>query len=234
MRERALPQTCFFCGDSAPETVCEPCAAALPRLSRESCPRCQLAAANGEVCGRCLKKPPHWQHLVAEWHYEFPVQAAIVSAKYHHAFSIFRWVAAQRRSWPFDTSATVIPVPLAELRLQSRGYNQAQLIAYEMAKRFALRVDADAVIRIRETDLQQRLNWVERRRNVRHAFAATRSFEGESVVLVDDVLTTGSTLNELARTVYDAGARRVDAYVLARVQPIRRRDRVVKFGQTTA
>ena len=234
VREHALPQTCFFCGDSAPETVCEPCAATLPRLGSEVCPRCQLPAANGQICGRCLKKPPVWQHLVAEWRYEFPVNAAIVSAKYHHAFSIFRWVSAQRHDWHFATSATLIPVPLAELRLQERGYNQAQLIANEMAKRFALRVDADAVIRIRETDIQQRLNWVERRRNVRHAFAATRSFAGESVVLVDDVLTTGSTLNELARAVYDAGAACVDAYVLARVQPIRRRDRVVKFGRAVA
>ncbi len=230
VRERSLPQTCFFCGDSERETVCEPCAATLPRPGREICPRCQLPAANGEVCGRCLKKPPVWTHLVAEWQYEFPITAAITSAKYHHAFPIFRWVAAQRGDWPYDASATLIPVPLAELRLQSRGYNQAQLIANEVAKRFALRVDADAVIRIRETDIQQRLNWVERRRNVRHAFAATRSFAGESVVLVDDVLTTGSTLNELARAVYDAGASCVDAYVLARVQPIRRRDRVVKFG----
>ena len=234
VRERALPQTCFFCGDSAPETVCEPCAVALPRLGSEICPRCQLPAANGEVCGRCLKKPPVWQHLVAEWQYEFPIKAAIVSAKYHHAFSIFRWVSAQRRDWPFDTSATLIPVPLAELRLHERGYNQAQLIANEMSKRFVLRVDADAVIRIRETDIQQRLNWAERRRNVKSAFAATRSFAGESVVLVDDVLTTGSTLNELARAVYGAGAARVDAYVLARVQPIRRRDRVVKFERSIA
>ena len=171
---------------------------------------------------------------MAEWQYEFPLKSAITSAKYHHAFSIFRWVSAQRSGWPFAASATLIPVPLAVLRLQSRGYNPAHLIANEMANRFALRVDADAVIRIRETDIQQRLNWIERRRNVRHAFAATRSFAGESVVLVDDVLTTGSTLNELARAVYDAGAARVDAYVLARVQPIRRRDRVVKFGRSIA
>ena len=175
-----------------------------------------------------------WQRLIAQWQYDFPIDAALVSAKYHHAFAIYRWAATQRGDWPFASSATLIPVPLAALRLQARGYNQAQLIAKEMSKRFALRVDAEAVIRIRETDIQQRLNWIERRRNVRNAFAATRSFAGESVVLVDDVLTTGSTLNELARAVYDAGAARVDAYVLARVQPIRRRDRVVKFGRSIA
>lgn len=234
VRERALPQICFLCGDSALETVCEPCANGLPRLGVEVCPRCQLPAANAEVCGRCMKKPPVWQQLVAQWQYRFPIDAALVSAKYHHAFAIYRWAAVQRREWPFPASAALVPVPLAELRLQERGYNQAQLIAKELAKKFALHVDADAVIRIRETDVQQRLNWIERRHNVRHAFVATRSFAGESVVLVDDVLTTGSTLNELARAVYEAGAARVDAYVLARVQPIRRRDRVVKFGHSTA
>ena len=234
VRELALPQICFFCGDSARETACEPCATGLPRLGAEVCPRCQLAVANGEVCGRCLKKPPVWQHLVAQWQYRFPIDAALVSAKYHHAFAIYRWAAAQRREWPFAASATLVPVPLAELRLQERGYNQAQLIAKELAKQFALHVDTDAIIRIRETDVQQRLNWIERRRNVRHAFVAMRSFAGESVVLVDDVLTTGSTLNELARAIYEAGAARVDAYVLARVQPIRRRDRVVKFGRAVA
>lgn len=231
---RALPQTCFFCGDSALETVCEPCAVELPAVTAQVCPRCQLPAANGDVCGRCLKKPPVWQHLTTDWRYQFPMDAALVSAKYHHAFAIYRWAAAQRASWAFDCAATLVPVPLSDGRLQIRGYNQAQLIAKEMAARFALRMDADAAIRIRETGMQQRLNWVDRRKNVRGAFAATRSFAGESVVLVDDVLTTGATLNELARAIYDAGASRVDAYVLARVQPIRRRDRVVKFERSVA
>lgn len=234
VRDRALPQSCFFCGDGGDETVCTPCRIHLPQLGRAVCPRCQLASANGETCGRCLKKPPLWQHLVAEWQYEFPLDALMLSAKYHHVFALYRWAAAQRARWPFAASATLIPVPLAEFRLQSRGYNQAQLIAEELAKRFTLNVDAGAVIRIRETDIQQRLNWVERRRNVRSAFAATRSFAGESVVLIDDVLTTGATLNELAHAVFDAGAARVDAFVLARVLPIRRRDRVVKFGQARA
>ncbi len=234
VRDRMLPQSCFFCGDSSDETVCAPCIGDLPSMAEQVCPRCQLAGANGELCGRCLKKPPVWERLVARWPYQFPLDRALVSAKYHHAFAIYRWAAAQLNAWPFAATETLIPVPLADLRLQSRGYNQAQLIAEEMAKRFALKVDADAVIRIRETDIQQRLNWVERRQNVHGAFVATRSFAGEWVVLIDDVLTTGATLNSLARAVRDAGATRVDAFVLARVMPIRRRDRVVKFGQARA
>jgi ComF family protein len=234
LSNHALPQCCFFCGDSSRETVCQHCARSLPRPDNQSCSRCQLSSANAELCGRCLKKPPVWEQLVAEWHYDFPLDTALVSAKYHHAFAIYRWVAKQRTVWPFPIGATLIPVPLAEIRLQTRGYNQAQLIAQEIAQRFGLISDANAVVRIRETDVQQRLNWIARRRNVRGAFTATRSFAGESVVLVDDVLTTGATLNELARAVLDAGAVSVNAYVLARVQPIRRRDRVTRFGQAVA
>jgi ComF family protein len=234
MRDRALPQVCFLCGDDSEETVCVPCADHLPRVEKEVCPRCQLPAANGEVCGRCLKKPPQWQHLRALWQYEFPADAAILAAKYGNNFALMRWAATQLSVWPFAANATLIPVPLAEKRQQWRGYNQAQVIAREFGKRFALRVDADAMIRTRETDVQQGLDWVARRRNVRAAFAATRSLAGESVVLVDDVLTTGSTLNELARAALDAGAVRVDALVLVRVNPPRRRDRVALFGRAVA
>lgn len=234
LRDRALPQTCFLCGDSSDETVCEPCANDLPRLEAQVCPRCQLPAANGEVCGRCLKKPPQWQHLRALWHYEFPADAAILATKYGHNFALMRWAATQLPVWPFAADVTLIPVPLAEKRLQWRGYNQAQVIAREFGKRFSLRVDADAMIRTRETEVQQRLDWVGRRRNVRAAFAATRSLAGEPVVLVDDVLTTGSTLNELAGAALDAGAARVDALVLARVLPPRRRDRIALFGRAVA
>jgi len=127
-----------------------------------------------------------------------------------------------------------MPVPLAAGRLQFRGYNQSELIAREIGKRFGLRTDADALVRIRETEIQQQLDLVGRRRNVRQAFAATRSLAGESVVLIDDVLTSGSTLNELARAAYAAGADRVDAFVLARVQPPRARERITPFKKSVA
>lgn len=237
---RSLPQVCFFCGDASADAVCEPCTAAAPRLPEASCPRCQLASANGEVCGRCLKKPPHWQCLHARWRYDFPIDHAVLAAKYRHQFALYRWAIGGLATWPFDTATrvTLLPVPLAPERLAERGYNQATLIARELVRHFdavigvpELRVDVDAAVRVRETAVQQRLNWVERRRNVRGAFAVTRAFDGETVLLVDDVLTTGATLNELARVLTAAGAARVDALVLARVQPIRRSERSNAFGQ---
>ena len=237
VRDRALPQSCLLCGDAGPEAICEPCASSLPRVGADACPRCQLASVHGQVCGRCLKRPPQWQRLLAPWSYAFPFDAALLAAKYGHAFAVYRWAAenaVDRHAWPFARAVTLVPVPLAPERLQARGYNQALLIAREFARHLAdadLRVDNNAVVRIRETDVQQRLNWIERRRNVRGAFAAARSLAGESVLLVDDVLTTGATLNELARVALAAGAAQVDALVLARVQPLRRRERTVKFNR---
>lgn len=234
MRDRALPQSCFACGDLGAEAICSPCARDLPPLPAERCPRCQLAAAHGQECGRCLKKPPRWRHLTALLNYAFPVDAALVAAKYGHDFAVYRWAVGQCGDWPYAPDATLVPVPLAPGRLQARGYNQARLIAGELARRFDVRVDDDALVRIRETDVQQRLDWVERRRNVRGAFAATRPLAGEAVVLVDDVLTTGATLNALAQAAFDAGAATVDAFVLARVQPLRARDRIGAFGRAIA
>ena len=244
-RDRALPQSCLLCSDYGPDALCVHCAAALSRVATDACPRCQLASVHGQECGRCLKRPPQWRRLVAPWSYAFPFDAALLAAKYGQAFAVYRWSALHAfdhkspdlARWPFGRDATLLPVPLAPERQQARGYNQALLIARELASHyteFGLRVDHDATVRIRETDVQQRLNWIERRRNVRGAFAATRSFAGESVVLVDDVLTTGATLNELARVVLAAGAVQVDALVLARVQPLRRRERVVKFNGAVA
>lgn len=255
LRDRSLPQCCLLCGGGCVDALCAPCDHALRRVAPDACPRCQLPSVHGQVCGRCLKRPPVWNRLWAPWQYEFPFDAALLAAKYQHAFAVYRWAAAHAaaaitpptppaasaliapQAWPFAPDATLLPVPLAPARLQARGYNQALLIAREFARHFdaaRLRVDHNAVIRIRETGVQQRLNWIERRRNVRGAFAATRSLDGAAVVLVDDVLTTGATLNELARVVLAAGARSVDALVLARVQPLRRRDRVTPFGRAVA
>lgn len=166
--------------------------------------------------------------------YEFPLDRLIVGAKHGRDWGVFDWSAALLDAWPHAASATLIPVPMAAERLAERGYNQATLFARSLAKRFDLRVDNEAIIRIRDTGSQAARTWVERRKNVKSAFAATRSLVGESVVLIDDVLTTGATLNECARAAFDAGASNVDAFVMARVNPPRARDRIQKFNRVVA
>ncbi len=238
---RLLPARCVLCADACERVVCSPCDSALVRVPDEACPRCKLPSSNSEVCGRCLRFPPKWETLAATFMYEFPLDRLVVGAKHARHWGVFDWAASLHDAWPFAPSSgseraesVLIPVPIAANRLEARGYNQALLLARSLAKRFQLRVDDEAIIRIRDTGSQAYRNWVERRSNVKHAFAATRSLKGESVVLVDDVLTTGATLNECARAAIDAGAARVDAFVIARVNPPRARSRIQKFNRAVA
>jgi ComF family protein len=233
MANRWLPSRCLLCSDACAHAVCAPCDASLARTSDASCPRCRLPASNGEVCGRCLRFPPKWHRLDARFMYEFPLDRLIVGAKHARFWGVFDW-ATTIENWPFAPNAMLVPVPLAAERIEARGYNQASLLAHSIAKRFGLRVDEEALIRVRAAGTQANRNWVERRRNVKDAFAATRSLAGEAVVLIDDVLTTGATLNECARTALEAGAASVDAFVIARVNPPRARDRVQKFNRVVA
>ncbi|MCX8098307.1 MAG: phosphoribosyltransferase family protein [Casimicrobiaceae bacterium] len=164
----------------------------------------------------------------------------LLRAKYGADFSALSWLAeraACERACFAAPVLTIIPIPLGPQRLVRRGYNQTAEIARALARAPAWhrdRLDLHALIRIRDTAVQQSLSWTERRANVRGAFAATRSLVGEHVLLVDDVLTTGATLNECARAVRRAGAVAVDGLVLARVDPPARRHRIQRFGRTVA
>ena len=172
----------------------------------------------------------------------------MVSGKNTASFSIYQWFVDSIEHKAFfekqsDSSTvgaalprsltdyTLIPVPASAARLEQRGFNQSDLIAHALAKRFKLQVDRTSLVRIRDTETQYQRNWAERRANVKGAFAATCSISGKHVLLVDDVLTTGATMGELARVALAAGAVRVDAFVLARAQPMRRRERIAKFGE---
>ncbi|MFN3630195.1 MAG: ComF family protein, partial [Casimicrobiaceae bacterium] len=163
-----------------------------------------MESVDGEVCGRCLRRPPNWRRLVALWSYEFPLDQLILSGKYRAGFDVLAWaserLAAQRHAFSCERSCgpfTLLPVPLSPARLAERGYNQALELAKGWVKQWPMdTLRADAVIRIRETAVQQALSWTVRRQNVRHAFAATCSLAGHRVILIDDVLTTGATLNE--------------------------------------
>jgi ComF family protein len=247
IKTRVLVQRCFFCNDSGADAVCAACAHALPRTPTDACPRCQLPSVAAQVCGRCIKRPPPWQRLVAPWRYEFPMDRALVAGKRTAAFGIYQWFADAidtdlSASEVFNEGAgavppkaiqglTLIPVPMFCGRLEARGFNQSEFIANALGKRFRLQVDRASLARIRDTDTQHQRNWAERRANVRGAFAATRSLTGQHVLLIDDVLTTGATMGELSRIALEAGASSVDALVIARVPSMRRRERIAKFGE---
>ena len=205
--------SCFICRGGSRGLLCAACAAELPRLPA-GCPRCALPSAQGALCGRCLSEPPHYDATVAAFAYDFPADALVHALKFRGEVALGRFLGrllAERALQ--DEVDHVVPVPLAPGRLRERGYNQAVEIARHI---LPSRLRLDLCARSRDTPPQMDLPWAERRRNVRGAFACARALAGTAVAVVDDVMTTGATLDEVARTLKRAGAARVTNWVVAR------------------
>src|ERR671922_655621 len=209
--------TCYLCQGAASALLCAACDADLPRLAGARCPRCALESPRGEVCGRCLSEAPHYDATVAALAYEFPADALVQALKFRGELAIAGLLGGllnQCISW--HEVDCVLPVPLSAERLRARGYNHAAEIARELRP---ARLELALCERSRDTPPQMELPYAERRRNVRGAFRCTRALAGESVAVIDDVMTTGATLDEIAAVLKQAGASRVTNWVVARTFP---------------
>lgn len=212
-----LPQDCLLCAANSADLICEDCANDLPRLPDTRCPVCAIPTPNGETCGRCLAKPPHFDVTHALYPYEFPLDKLVQSFKYGHRLALANYFGAQLASLAHGTGADrIIPLPLHGERLRTRGFNQALELARPVAKKLQRPLSASLCQRIRNTPAQADLPWKERRKNIRHAFQCTADVTGQTILLVDDVMTTGSSLDECARTLKLHGAKAVIALVVAR------------------
>jgi ComF family protein len=206
--------TCYLCRGTASALLCAACDADLPRLAPPRCPRCALASPRGEVCGRCLAETPHYDATVAALAYEFPADTLVHSLKFRGELALAGFLGSLLRE-RLDSEAVdhVVAVPLSTERLRSRGYNQSVEIARHLRPG---KLDLSLCERSRDTPAQLDLPYAERRRNVRGAFRCTRAILGRTVAVVDDVMTTGATLDELAAVLKGAGAARVVNWVVAR------------------
>ncbi len=214
---RNLPQVCVLCGAPAlNQAVCGDCDRDLPRLGQEVCPICADLAPASVVCGACLRSQPNFDASFAAMRYQFPADTLIHALKYQHRLSLVDWCANEMLREPPPAGDLLIPLPLSPARLRERGFNQALEIARLLAKKQGLLLSSDAVLRVRHTSPQANLPWKQRRSNIRGAFACQRDVSGKTVIVVDDVMTTGATLNECARILKEAGAQRVINWVLAR------------------
>jgi len=212
-----LPQSCLLCAaDSGDELLCRDCHDSLPRLATLRCPVCALPTPHGETCGECLKRPPHFDATFAAFAYAFPLDKLVQQLKYAHRLAIADFFAGEL-SCPNPPSADLmLPLPLSANRLRERGFNQAVEIARPLARALKIPLRLDGCARVIDTAPQAMLPWKERRKNVRHAFECSMDLAGKSVIVVDDVMTTGATLDEFARVLKDHGAARVTAVVVAR------------------
>jgi ComF family protein len=215
-----LAPDCLLCGAPAGKTpLCPACAAELPVLPAAACPICLEATTHGEPCGACQMRPPPFARAHALLPYVFPVDHLVHTLKYAAHFALARhWGAAlaERLRAAQTPCDRVMPLPLHAGRLAERGYNQALAIARPLARSLGRPLDTRSLQKWRPTSPQSSLAHTERQKNLKGAFACTADLADQDIVLVDDVLTTGATLAEAARTLRLHGARSVSVAVVAR------------------
>ena len=223
--DTVLVQDCLLCGQpDSPAILCRNCADDLPRLPANRCPVCALPTLNGEHCGRCLAHPPHYDRTLAVFQYEFPLDKLIQSFKYGHRLSLSAYFGRELLDAAQPVAAglnldMIVPLPLHRARLRERGFNQALELARPVAAGLGLPLESSTCTRIRATPAQATLPWKERERNIRGAFACQRDLTNRRVLLIDDVMTTGASLDECARTLKLHGAAEVTLLIVARTLP---------------
>ena len=216
-----LSQDCFICGmTSTNGMLCPGCLDDLPALPVTLCPSCALPTPSGEVCGGCLNHPPHFDATLAAFEYRFPLEPMVIALKYHAQLPIATFLAQMMiEAIERPAADCIIPLPLHRTRLIERGFNQSAELARRLAHHWRIPILLDACERDRHTDSQARLAGTDRHQNVKGAFRGTRDLAGQHVLVVDDVMTTGATLDEVARVLKSRGAARVTNVVATRTLP---------------
>lgn len=219
--ERILPdQPCLLCGaPSRQRAWCDACDAALPYLSPAHCPQCALPTHDGAVCGHCLQRPPDFDHTVAAFAYSFPLDKLVQALKFNQQLTLARSLAEPLAQRMVARPDCIVPMPLHLARLRERGFNQSLELARHLARDLDIALLPNVAQRVRDTAPQSGLPWKERKKNIRQAFTCGDQVAGKHVAIVDDVMTTGASLNELAKALKAAGAREVSAWVVARTLP---------------
>lgn len=218
--EALLPQSCLFCSSRQGGTLglCDGCLRDMPWHIDHVCPQCALPSNDNLLCGQCLQAPPIFDATRSLFQYQFPLSTVLQQYKYGQLFTLARTMGllfSAHISQPLPADC-LIPMPLHRQRLQERGFNQSAEIAKVISKQLHLPIRLEACHRIKPTPPQASLPYKQRIKNMQGAFACNADLTGQHVILLDDVMTTGASLNALAKTVKAAGARYVECWVVAR------------------
>ncbi len=214
---KRLTAPCLLCGIPALESnICTGCRADLPWLDANHCSRCAHPLPAPGLCGRCISEPPQYDAVVAACRYAFPLDGLIQAYKYNGRLIAGPALASLLADRVRQRPDLIVPVPLTAQRLRERGFNQSLELARSLGQQMGVPVNAQLCVKTRDTAPQTRLPWKQRRKNIRGAFVVEGGVAGCHVAVVDDVLTTGATLSELARNLKRAGAATVTGWVIAR------------------
>jgi ComF family protein len=219
-----FPCRCILCQKTVKQRfgVCSDCYRALPH-NDICCIRCALPLAEGisntVLCGRCIRKMPAFDYAHSPFRYEDAVIGLVHQLKFGEKISIARNIGEILLAH-FQTTNEVpdclLPVSLHKSRLRQRGFNQSIEISRVLAKKLAIPIEHAAVVRHKSTVAQTGLNAKQRQNNIRGSFSVVRQLQYKHVLIVDDVMTTGATVNELAKVLKRNGVSRVGVLSIAR------------------
>ncbi len=222
-----LPPVCILCGAAGlvnrrrRSDLCLPCLQSLPWIGSQ-CVRCALPLSittTEALCGRCQTQPPAFEACLSPFHYQAPLDHLLLDLKFNGRLTQARLLGELMTQWLVSVvdvpPEQIIPVPLHATRLRERGFNQAVELARPIARHFDVPLNLHGVRRTRATPPQSDLSRKERLKNIRGAFEVMQPLSG-NVVIIDDVMTTGSTAHELAEALLNAGAEQVEVWVCAR------------------
>ena len=228
LADLVFPPHCLGCGTalstSVPPLFCPLCRAALPWIEPPWCTCCgaPFRAGTSHVCGACLKNPPPFALARSLFRYENPIRSRILALKFQGDLTLLPSLEALCAEAPACAAFTepdyLIPVPLHPDRLRERGFNQAQHLARACFPRWRRKLTRQILLRSLATPPQTFLSGRARRRNLRGAFSVADDARlgGTTVLLVDDVFTTGATVSDCCRALRGAGAARIEVFTLGR------------------
>ena len=224
-RSKLTLNTCPLCSEPSSEFICESCKDMLPAIDSQ-CFQCGLPLnkvdlAEGTLrCGQCIKTPPAFNLCISPYYYALPINQFITQLKFRHQLYYARILAelliSKIEQHPDNLPECIIPVPLHSNRLRQRGFNQAIEIARPIAKRFGIKLDTHSCTRVVSTAPQMEQDKMTRQKNIRNAFRVSEDFKHTHIAIVDDVMTTGHTLNEVSRVFREQGVKRIQVWAAAR------------------
>ncbi|MGB5278786.1 MAG: ComF family protein [Gammaproteobacteria bacterium] len=219
------PPCCVLCG--APGCngmdICAACYRHLPWID-QACSQCAIPIAAEPAgalkCGQCLRKPPAFDYSLSLFRYQDDAIKLIQQLKFNEKLANSRLLGSMLAAVITDSTTAlpdcIVPVPLHYKRLRQRGFNQSTELGRVAGKACKIPLSSHAVMRVRDTRSQTGLDKRQRHNNIRGAFEIRQALDAEHVAILDDVVTTTSTVNELARLLKKAGVRRVDVWSIAR------------------
>lgn len=223
----SMEGACWLCHQSlnlSCQGICSFCLKSLPTMPK-CCPRCALPSELETLqCGRCLKQPPAWQRLITAAPYQVPLRKLIHHFKFNQqsqlAFALARifvlfWLQGYREN-TWQKPDLIMTIPLHRHRLWWRGFDHMALIGENLSRWLNIPYSQNSLLRSRDTLAQITLKREHRRKNLKGAFTLETTVSGLHVAILDDVITTGSTMNTAAQLLICAGARTVDAWSLCR------------------